>query len=72
VRVWSRTHDNAKAFAAEIGAKACDTVEEAVRDADIICTATASRTPLLKSEWVKAGAHINGRIISGSFCCNIL
>jgi ornithine cyclodeaminase/alanine dehydrogenase-like protein (mu-crystallin family) len=30
-----------------------------VDGADIVCTLTASREPLLRSEWVKAGAHIN-------------
>jgi len=33
--------------------------EEAVRGADIIVTATSSREPVLKREWVKPGAHIN-------------
>jgi len=34
-------------------------VEEAVRGADIIVTATNSREPILKREWVAPGAHIN-------------
>jgi ornithine cyclodeaminase/alanine dehydrogenase-like protein (mu-crystallin family) len=38
---------------------ACESVEEAVRDADIICTTTASREPVLKREWIKEGCHIN-------------
>ena len=33
--------------------------EEAVRGADIIVTATSSREPVLKREWVSPGAHIN-------------
>ncbi|MGE5484462.1 MAG: ornithine cyclodeaminase family protein [Ignavibacteriales bacterium] len=33
---------------------------EAVRGADIIVTATTSRTPLFDAECLKAGAHING------------
>lgn len=33
--------------------------EEAVRGADIIVTATSSREPVLKRDWVKPGAHIN-------------
>lgn len=35
------------------------TAKEAVADADIIVTATASRQALVMDEWVKAGAHIN-------------
>jgi ornithine cyclodeaminase len=34
------------------------TIEEAVRGADLIITATPSREPLLQAEWLKAGAHI--------------
>ncbi|MCU1227420.1 MAG: hypothetical protein JWO97_304, partial [Acidobacteria bacterium] len=37
----------------------CATVEEAVRDADIIVTATSSREPVLRREWIADGAHIN-------------
>src|SRR6266478_7273467 len=33
--------------------------EAAVRGADIIVTATTSRAPVLKREWISAGAHIN-------------
>ena len=33
--------------------------EEAVRGADIIVTATSSREPVLRREWLKPGAHIN-------------
>ncbi|HYI07528.1 MAG TPA: ornithine cyclodeaminase family protein [Thermoanaerobaculia bacterium] len=47
VRIYSRSGGN------------CASVEEAVRGADIIVTATSSRGPILKKEWVKPGAHIN-------------
>jgi len=33
--------------------------EEAVRGADIIVTATNSREPILKREWIRPGTHIN-------------
>ena len=33
--------------------------EEAVRGADIIVTATSSREPVLRREWLSPGAHIN-------------
>lgn len=32
---------------------------EAVAEADIICTLTPSATPILKTQWVQKGAHIN-------------
>ncbi len=33
--------------------------EEAVREADIIVTATTSREPVVRREWLRPGAHIN-------------
>ncbi|HEX6087855.1 MAG TPA: ornithine cyclodeaminase family protein [Thermoanaerobaculia bacterium] len=36
-----------------------DSVEEAVRGADIIVTATSSREPVLRREWISPGAHVN-------------
>ena len=37
----------------------CDSVEEAVKGAEIICTVTPSKEPYLKAEWITPGAHIN-------------
>jgi ornithine cyclodeaminase len=34
-------------------------IEEAVRGADIIVTATSSKEPVLRREWLEDGAHIN-------------
>jgi ornithine cyclodeaminase/alanine dehydrogenase-like protein (mu-crystallin family) len=55
VTVWGRDFARAQAF----GGVACETVEEAVAGADIICTVTAAHEPILRSEWVADGAHIN-------------
>ena len=35
------------------------TNEEAVRDADLIVTATSSLEPVINKDWISAGAHIN-------------
>ena len=42
------------------GAERVETAEEAVRDADVICTTTASPEPIVKRDWLKPGVHING------------
>lgn len=39
---------------------ATKTDEECVRDSDIIITATFTTTPIVKQEWLKEDAHING------------
>jgi len=65
VRVWSKTPANAERFAHEEGDRfkidieAADSAEAAVRDADLICTTTASREPVVRGEWLSSGAHIN-------------
>jgi ornithine cyclodeaminase/alanine dehydrogenase-like protein (mu-crystallin family) len=60
VTVWSRTYSSAEKCAADIGGVACHTAEEAVKDADVIFTVTASTTPILEKSWVKSNAHVNG------------
>jgi thiomorpholine-carboxylate dehydrogenase len=58
IRVWSPTREHAERFAKEIGAKATS-AEEAVRGADVIVTATSSKTPVLHGLWLKPGCHVN-------------
>ena len=58
IRVWSPTKEHAEQFAKEIGATATS-AEEAVRNADVIVTATNSKTPVLKGSWLKLGCHVN-------------
>ncbi|MEA2510602.1 MAG: hypothetical protein QOJ59_89 [Thermomicrobiales bacterium] len=57
VRVWSPRR--AQAFAEEFGVRAAASAEEAVRGADVVVTATTSRTPVLRGEWLSPGAHVN-------------
>ncbi len=64
VRIWNRTVARAAALAQwlredqGLDAAAVDTVWEAVREADIVVTTTASRQPLLDAEWLRAGTHV--------------
>ena len=58
VRVWSPRH--AEEFARHFdGVRATSSAEEAVRDADVVVTATTSKTPVLFGEWLSPGVHIN-------------
>ncbi len=65
VRVWSRTWDHAKQFAdlestrRQIPVQACRGAEEAVSGADLICTVTSAREPILHGSWIGWGAHVN-------------
>ena len=58
IRVWSRTPQHADRFATLHGARAM-ALEAAVRDADVIVTATSASTPFLQGAWLKPGAHVN-------------
>jgi ornithine cyclodeaminase len=65
VRVASRDPARARAFADRHAARcpcplqAVASVEEAVRGADLVVTATSSPVPVLKGAWVAEGAHLN-------------
>ena len=58
IRVWSPNKPHAEQFAKEIGAKVISP-EAAVRDADVIVTATSSTMPILQGKWLKPGCHVN-------------
>jgi ornithine cyclodeaminase len=65
VRVWSRNPEHARHFAEQAArgdrliVDAVSSAEEAVRDADIVTTVTASPEPVLSRAWLKEGVHIN-------------
>jgi thiomorpholine-carboxylate dehydrogenase len=58
IRVWSRDPRNVRACAGEIEAVEARSAEEAVRDADIVCTLTNAAAPVLKGAWLKKGAVV--------------
>jgi ornithine cyclodeaminase/alanine dehydrogenase-like protein (mu-crystallin family) len=57
IRVWSRTEENARRFADEIGARVT-TAEEAVSGADVVLTLTSSPVPILQGRWLKKDAIV--------------
>lgn len=59
VRVWSRNEINRYNFAVETGTRSVGSAEEAVRGAQIVVTVTWSKDPVIASEWIAAGAHVN-------------
>jgi ornithine cyclodeaminase len=71
VRVASLPFANAQSFAAELSPnytfpiEAVESVESAVRDADLIVTATTASEPILKRDWIAPGTHLNA--IGSSF-----
>ena len=61
VRVYSPTEAHARALAAAGDglARVVSSAEDAVRGADVVVTATSAREPVLRRNWLEAGAHVN-------------
>jgi ornithine cyclodeaminase/alanine dehydrogenase-like protein (mu-crystallin family) len=65
IRIWGRRSDRAETFAQKLAAElgvatsAAGSAAEAVGDADIVCTVSASAEPILFSRDVPDGAHVN-------------
>ena len=58
--VWNRSPAGAEAMAANIpGLAIAPDLEAAVKQADIICTATMSKTPVVKGAWLQPGQHLD-------------
>jgi len=59
VLVWNRTADRAEALAAAVGATVVDSIEAATAEADVICTATMAKEPLIAGRWLRPGTHLD-------------
>jgi ornithine cyclodeaminase/alanine dehydrogenase-like protein (mu-crystallin family) len=65
ITIWGRSLDRARAFAERIQTEialpvsSAGAVEEAVAEANIICTVTSAAEPILKGAWVRPGTHLN-------------
>jgi ornithine cyclodeaminase/alanine dehydrogenase-like protein (mu-crystallin family) len=65
IRVWARDRDKARQFAEAQGARhrivieTSPSVRETIAGADIICTTTKAREPILQGDWLTPGTHLN-------------
>src|SRR5262249_15604303 len=65
VRIWSPNPDHVQTFVRNIAERYDTSVTpgasgfDAVKGADIVCTTTSAREPVLMGDWLTAGAHIN-------------
>lgn len=64
ITVWARRREQAEALVAEVGhlgpeLAVAESLEDAVREADIVTSATMARTPVLHGEWLRPGTHID-------------
>lgn len=64
VVLWARRPEAAQTMAAAlrsagVNVSVSSSIEEAVRDADIVACATSARQPILRNAWVADTAHVN-------------
>jgi ornithine cyclodeaminase len=65
INIWSRTEKNTKQLVNELSGEynlnihVKKNAQEALKQADIICTVTASKEPIVMGDWIAAGTHIN-------------
>jgi len=64
-RVFGRDQERCEAFTKEMTARlgfeviSADRAESTVRGADVVITATSSRDPVIRGEWLEPGTHVN-------------
>ena len=66
VQIWNRTGDKAAALCASLTEKfpqiafmPVSEIEAGARDADLICSAIGSETPIIEGAWLKPGVHVD-------------
>jgi ornithine cyclodeaminase len=59
IRLWARRPEAAAALASEVGAATSPSLEEALADADVVCTTTTAREPIVERRLLPPGIHVN-------------
>lgn len=60
VLIWNRSRDKAEAFVEHgVAHEVVDDLEAATREADVVCTATMSKDPLIHGAWLRPGTHLD-------------
>lgn len=60
IKVWSRNPDHIRRFSDSFPEFSCRaSSREQTCDCDVLVTTTPSRSPVIRSEWIHAGTHIN-------------
>jgi ornithine cyclodeaminase len=59
LRIWSPSLPHAEALAREVGADAVRSIRDALNGADVACTCTAAREPIVALSMLSEGAHVN-------------
>lgn len=75
--VWSPTRAHLETYAREMQPKVAaeirmvESPEAVARGADIICSCTSSRRPVIQADWIKPGTHLNN-VIHDEFGADVM
>ena len=59
IRIWARNLDAAEQLAIEVEAVVSPSPDAALFGADVVCTTTSAREPIVEHRWLATGAHVN-------------
>jgi ornithine cyclodeaminase len=59
IRIWSRDLEKAEELAGDVGATVSPSVDAALFGAEVVCTTTAAKEPIVEKRWLARGAHLN-------------
>ena len=59
ISIWARRLEAAEELAGEVGATVSPSVDAALFGAEVVCTTTAAREPIVEKRWLARGAHVN-------------
>ncbi len=59
ITIWSRTPAHAERLAAATGCHVADTIAEALDGADVVCTTTSAKEPIISRSMLSPGTHFN-------------
>jgi ornithine cyclodeaminase/alanine dehydrogenase-like protein (mu-crystallin family) len=59
IRIWARRVEAAEALASEVGGAVSPSPDAALFGAEVVCTTTSAREPIVEHRWLAPGVHVN-------------
>jgi ornithine cyclodeaminase/alanine dehydrogenase-like protein (mu-crystallin family) len=59
IRIWTRRVEAAEELAADMGAIVAPSVDAALFGAEVVCTTTSAKEPIVERRWLAPGTHVN-------------
>jgi len=59
IRIWARRIEAAEALAGDVGATVAPSADAALFGAEVVCTTTSAKEPVVEHRWLAPGAHVN-------------